>query len=78
MSGNLRDVKMTRLAEVDCIGDAQVSLAQRAKQPSAGGAMTIFSPKAGTRRHVSPLGTEDSVRGQNVDPAVLDGNAGER
>ena len=77
VSGNLRNVKMTRLAEVDRIGDAQASLAQRAEQPSAGGAMTIFSPKSGTRRHVSPLGTEDSVREQNVDPAVPDGNAGE-
>ena len=42
VSRNLRNVKMTHLAEVDRIGDAQVSLTQRAKQPSAGGAMTIF------------------------------------
>ena len=78
VSGNLRNVKMTLLTEVDRIGDTQVSLAQRAKQPSAGGVMTIFSSKSGTRRHVTPLGTEDSMREQDVDRAVPDGNAGER
>ena len=78
VTGNLRNVKMTRLSEVDRIGDAQVSLAQRAKQPSAGGTMTIFSPKSGSRRHVTPLGTEEPVREQDVDPAARDGNAGER
>ena len=69
---------MTRLSEIDRISDAQVSLAQRAKQPSAGGAMAIFSPKTGTRRHASPLGTEEVLREQDVEPAAPDGNAGER
>ena len=77
-SGNLRNVKMARLSEVDRIGDAQVSPAQLAKQPSASGAMAIFSPKTGTRRHVSPLGTDEVLREQNEEPFAPDGNAGER
>ena len=76
--GNLRNVKMTRLPEIDRIGDAQESLAHRAKQPPAGGAMSIYSPKTGTRRHVSPLGTDEVLREQNEEPFAPDGNAGER
>ena len=71
--GNLRNVKMTRLSEIDRAGDAQTSLAQRAKQPSAGGTMKIFASKTGTRRHVEPWSEED--RG-NAQPEA--GNAGER
>ena len=78
VSGNLRNVKMTRLTEVDRAGDAQTSLAQRAKQPSAGGTMTVSSPKTGTRRHVTPLGVEAFLSEQAEDLSVRDGNAGER
>ena len=64
---------MTRLSEIDRIGDTQVSLAQRATQPSAGGAMAIFSPKTSTRRHVSPLGTEEVLCEQDVEPPAPGG-----
>ena len=78
VTGNLRNVKMARLSEVDRIGDARVPLAQRAKQPSAGGAMAIYSPKTGMRRSVSPLGAEGDSREQGVEPVIPEGAAGER
>ena len=78
VSGNLRNDRMARLPEVDRIGDTQVSLAQRAKQPSAGGAMAIYSPKTGMRRHVTPLGDERDSREQDVEPGIPGGIAGER
>ena len=78
VSGNLRNVKMTRVAEVDRLGDAQVSLAERAKQPSAGGAMAIYSSKTGTRRYVAPLGDERDSRDQDAEPGIPAGIDGER
>ena len=59
VSGNLRNVKLTRLSDIDGAGDADASLAQRAKQPSAGGIMKVFSSKTGMRRNVEPWGEED-------------------
>ena len=78
MSGNLKNVKMTCLADIDRLGDAQVSLAERAKQPSAGGIMTIFSSQSGARRHVMPWGSELAAREQAAVADELEGSAGER
>ena len=78
VSGNLRNVKLTCLSEIDRDGNAQLSLAQRAKQPSAGGAMMVFSSKTGSRRHVAPWGKEDHGDTQVEDSSVQDGNAGQR
>ena len=77
VSGNLRNVKLTCLSDVDRVGDAQSSLAQRAKQPSAGGTMSVFSSKTGSRRHVIPWG-EASQGNAQVEDLSQDGNAGER
>ena len=78
VSGNLRNVKLTCLSDVDRDGNAQSSLAQRAKQPSAGGTMSVFSSKTGSRRHVVPWVKEDQGNTQVEDSSVQDGNAGER
>ena len=78
VSGNLRNVKLTCLSDVNRDGNAQSPLAQRAKQPSAGGAMSVFSSKTGSRRHVAPWGKEDQGDTEVEDPSAQDGNAGER
>ena len=78
VSGNLRNAKMTRLEDVDRLGDAQVSLAERAKQLSAGGSMTIFSSRTGARRQVIPWGNELNAREQALVSNECDGSAGMR
>ena len=77
VSGNLRNVKLTCLSDVDRAGDAQSSLAQRAKQPSAGGTMSVFSSKTGSRRHVIPW-SEANQGSAQVEDLSQGGNAGER
>ena len=78
VSGNLRNVKLARLSEIDRPGDSGSSLALRAKQPSAGGTMKVFSSKTGSRRHVDPWEDEDRGSVQAEGSSVRAGNAGER
>ena len=78
VSGNLRNAKMTRLEDVDRLGDAQVSLAERAKQLSAGGSMTIFSSRTGSRRQVMPWGNELNAREQALVSNGCEGSVGGR
>ena len=54
-SSDLRNVNRASLAEVDKLEDPSESLAQRAKQVSAGGKMAVFSPKTSRQRKVKAM-----------------------
>ena len=69
-SPNLRNVNRASLAEVDKLVDPAESLAQRARQVSAGGKMAVYSPKTSRRRRVKDMWSPRSVRAHKVGPMV--------
>ena len=78
VTSNLRNVGMGRLSEIDELGDPQESLARRAKQPSAGGQMMVYSSKSGTQRVVNPWQPPSPALGCKVRPLSTGGILAER
>ena len=78
VTANLRNVRLDRLAEVGDLGDPQQSLALRAKQPSAGGRMVVYSSKSGTQRVVNPRQHPNPAVGRQVQPSSENGIPAER
>ena len=78
VSANLRNVRLGRLPEVDDLGDPQHSFVSRAKQPSAGGRMVVYSSKSGTQRVVNPWQTPSPALGRKVQPLSEGGIPAER
>ena len=69
-SSNLRNVIRASLAEVDKLDDPPESLAQRAKQVSAGGKMAVYSSKTSRQRQVKDIWSPKPVRAHRVGPMV--------
>ena len=78
VTGDLRNVRLGRLSEVDARGDPQQSSVSRAKQPSAGGRMVAYSPKSGTQRAVEPWQSPDLALGRKAKPLSEGGIPAER
>ena len=68
VTANLRNVRLDCLSEIDDRGDPQQSLVSRAKQPSAGGRMIVYSPKSGTQRAVEPWQSPNLALGRKAQP----------
>ena len=69
-SSNLRNVNRASLAEVDKSDDPSGSLAQRAKQVSAGGKMAVHPPKTSRQRRVKDIWSPKSAKARKVGPMV--------
>ena len=78
VTSNLRNVRLGRMSGIDESGDSQESLSQRARQPSAGGQMVVYSSRSGMQRAANPMRPESTARGRKVRPLSSDGIAGER
>ena len=76
-SSNLRNVNRASLAAVDKLEDPSKSLAQRAKQVSAGGKMVVYSPKTSCQRRVVDMWSPKSARAHKVGLMVDGSVAGE-
>ena len=78
VTANLRNVRLGRLSEVDDLSGPQESLARRAKQPSAGGQMVVYSSKSGAQRVVNPSQSPSFALGRKVQPSSESGIPAER
>ena len=78
VTANLRNVRLDCLSEIDECGDPRQSLASRAKQPSAGGRMIVYSPKSGTQRVVEPWQSPSPASGPKAQPPSEGGIPAER
>ena len=69
VSPNLRNVNLASFAGADRSQRAE-SLSQRAKQKSAGGVTTVYSPRNNTQRRLNPMWPPMTVRSRKVGPLV--------
>ena len=77
VTSNLRNVRLGRMSEVDESGDPQEALSRRAKQPSAGGQVVVYSSKSGMQRAATPMRPESPALGRKDRPLSSDGIFGE-
>ena len=70
VASNLRNVNLASLDEVDKLGDPSESLAQRAKQASAGGAMVVYLSKNSRQGSAKEMWSPKTIRDRNVGPLV--------
>ena len=78
VSGNLRNNRSSLLSVVDESKDPLLSLSRRAKQPSTGGEMTIYSSRSGGRRTIKPRDVVNDAVAQVGGHAEPGGTMGER
>ena len=67
---NLRNVNRASLAEVDKLDDPSESLAQRAKQVSAGGKVVVYSSNTSRQRQGKDMWSPKSARAHKVGPTA--------
>ena len=69
-TSNHRNVRLASMAAVDRLKSPTESLAHRAKQPSAGGNMLVYSPRNSSARELPLMWSPRTTRARGVGPPV--------